>query len=104
MKFQGHISLLDSQINVLLNTKPKTSSITKVPSQQLIFLHLQTALQKLHCLLTPNSDIACNLFVTSDTKGPHSVPCCQLTKKYVRIKQQNSIKRNMRLTDTGNHQ
>jgi hypothetical protein len=85
MKFQGHISLLDSQINVLLDTKAKTSSITEVPPQQLIFLHLQTTLQKLHCLLTPNSDIACNLFITPDTKGSHSVPCCQLAKNVVRI-------------------
>lgn len=70
------IDLLDSKINVLLNTKTKAASVTEVPPKQLIFLHLQATLEKLHCFLTSDSDIACNLFITSDPEGTDSVPRC----------------------------
>ena len=59
---------------MLLNTKAKTASVTEIPTQKLIFLHLQSTLQKLHCLVTSNSHIACNLLITSAPKRPNSVP------------------------------
>lgn len=40
MNFFG---LLDSQINVFLDTKAKTSGITEVSPQQLVFLDFQPA-------------------------------------------------------------
>lgn len=70
-------SLLDSKINVLLNTKTKATSVTKVSPQELVLLNFQPTLQELHCFLTSDSDIACNLFITPDSKRSHSVSCCQ---------------------------
>ncbi|GER40383.1 phenylalanine--tRNA ligase beta subunit [Striga asiatica] len=64
-------------INVFLDSETKTASITEIPSQQLIFLDLQATLQELHCLVTSDSDIASNFFITSDPKGTYSVPCCK---------------------------
>jgi hypothetical protein len=66
--------LLDAKINVLLDTKTKAPCLTEVPPQQFILLDLQSTLQKLHCLLTPYSNIAGNLLITPDTKGTDSVP------------------------------
>ncbi|KAG4938984.1 hypothetical protein JHK82_044729 [Glycine max] len=43
--------------------------MTEVPSEKFIFLHLQTTLQKLHRLVTSDSDIACNLLISSNPKG-----------------------------------
>uniref|UniRef100_A0A2P2KAN8 Uncharacterized protein n=1 Tax=Rhizophora mucronata TaxID=61149 RepID=A0A2P2KAN8_RHIMU len=37
--------ILDTQVNMLLNTKTKAASITEVPPQQFVFLHLQSTLQ-----------------------------------------------------------
>ncbi|KAJ0927550.1 hypothetical protein HanRHA438_Chr04g0184131 [Helianthus annuus] len=71
-----YTNLLDTEINVLLNTKTKAASVTEVASQKLVFLNLQATFQELHCLVTPNSDIARNLFVTPNAKRSHSVPCC----------------------------
>ena len=70
-------SLLDSKIDMLLYTKTKTASIAEVSPQQLVLLHLQSTLQELHRLVTPDRDITSNLFVTPDPKGPHSVSCCR---------------------------
>lgn len=67
------LNLLDSKINVLLNTKAKASSVTEVPSQQLVLLNLQPTFQKLHRLLTSNGDIASNLLITPDSKRSYSV-------------------------------
>ena len=76
-KIKDFFNLLDSQINMLLNTKAEATSITEIPSEKFIFLNLQTTLQKLHCLVTSDSDIACNLLISSNPKGTNSVPCCQ---------------------------
>lgn len=75
--YNGFFSLLDSQVNVFLNTKAKTTGITEISPQKFIFLDLQTALQKLHCLVASNSDVACNLFIPSNTEGTDGVPSCQ---------------------------
>ena len=81
IKTQEFFNLLDSQIDMLLNAKAKATSITEVPSEKFIFLHLQTTLQKLHCLVTSDSDIACNLLISSNPKGTNRVPCCQNQEK-----------------------
>ena len=60
---------------MLLDTKPKTTGVTEVLSQQFILLDFQPTLKKLHCLVTPHSYVAGNLFITSDTERPHSIPC-----------------------------
>jgi len=70
--------LLDSQINVLLNAEAKAASVAEVPPQKLVLLHLQTTFQKLHRLVTPHRHIARDLLVSSNPKGTHSVPCCNI--------------------------
>lgn len=75
-KNKEKLNILDSKINMLLDAKTKTSSITKIPPQQFIFLHFQSTLQKLHGLLPSNSHIASNLLITSNPKGSNSVSCC----------------------------
>lgn len=68
--------LLDSQINVLLNAEAEAASVAEVFPQELVLLDLQTTFQKLHRLVTPHGHIACDLLVSSNPKGTHSVPCC----------------------------
>ena len=75
----GKVILLHAKINVLLNTKPKAPSVTEVPPQELVLLHLQATLQQLHRLLTPDSHVARNLLITPDTERPDSVPRCNST-------------------------
>jgi hypothetical protein len=65
------IILLDAKINVLLDTKSKATSVTEVPPQQLVLLHLQATLQQLHCLLTPHRHIACDLTVYLAAMSQH---------------------------------
>lgn len=70
---------------MFLNTETKASGVAEVPAQQLVFLDLQSTLQKLHCLIAADSHVAGNLLVTPDPEGPHSVPSCtesQLPNKY----------------------
>ena len=71
-----NIHSLDAKIDVFLNTKPEAAGVAEVPAQELIFLHLQPTLKKLHCFFAPNRHIACNLLITPNAKGPNSVPCC----------------------------
>lgn len=66
--------LLDSKINMLLNTKAKAPRIAEIPSQQLILFHLQPTFQELHCLVTSYRDITSYLFITSDPKRSDSIP------------------------------
>ncbi|KAL2529055.1 hypothetical protein Fot_21656 [Forsythia ovata] len=47
------------------------------PERQFIFVNHQPTFKELHCLVTPDCNIAHNLFITPDSKGPHSVSCCQ---------------------------
>ena len=80
---------------MLMNTKAKATSITKVPFEKFIFLHLQTTLQKLHRLVTSDSDIACNLLISSNPKGTNSVAFCQNQeeeKHYLPIKSEKQQK------------
>ncbi len=69
-------NLLDSQVNVFLDAKSKASSFTEIPAKELILLYLQSALQELCGFLSTYSNIARNLFIASNPKRTHSVPCC----------------------------
>jgi len=66
--------VLDSKINVLLDTESEAASVTEVPPQELVLLHFQATLKKLHCLVSSHGDIARNLFITPDSERSHSVP------------------------------
>lgn len=61
---------------MLLDTKSEAARFTEVAAQQLVLLHLQATLQKLHSLLTTDGDVACDLLVTPDAEGTNSVPSC----------------------------
>ncbi|KAI6697258.1 hypothetical protein NL676_017377 [Syzygium grande] len=45
--------------------KTEATGVTRVPWQELAFLHLQATLQKLHCFFTPDRDITCDLLIAS---------------------------------------
>ncbi len=75
--------LLDSEINVLLNTKPETSRFTEVAAQQLVLLNLQATFQELHGFLATDSYVAGNLLITPDSERTNSVPCCKISEKKI---------------------
>jgi len=83
---------------MFLNTEAKTPGITEISPQQLIFLDLQAALQKLHCLVASNSDVACNLFIPSNTKGTDGVPSCNKYKSKRRTNQNTTTTQNIQNT------
>lgn len=58
---QGHKEMM-YYTKMFLNTKSKAASVTKVAFKQVI--DIPATHQKLHCLVSPNSDIACHLFIT----------------------------------------
>lgn len=74
------ICLLNSKIDVLLDTKTKTASLTEVSSQQLVFLDFQSTLKELHSFLSSHSDIASYFLITPDSEGSHSIPSCRREK------------------------
>ena len=58
--------VLDSEINVLVDTESEVSRIGEVLLHELVLLHLQTALQNLQSLLTTDGDVHGDLLVTAD--------------------------------------
>ena len=58
--------VLDSEINVLVDTETEISRVREVLLHQLVLLDLQTALQNLKSLLTTNGDVHRDLLVTAD--------------------------------------
>ena len=58
--------VLDSEINVLIDTESEITRIREVLLHQLVLLDLQTALQNLKSLLTTNGDVHRDLLVTTD--------------------------------------
>ena len=58
--------VLDSEINVLVDTESEVSRIGEVLLHELVLLHLQTALQNLQSLLTTDGDVHRDLLVTAD--------------------------------------
>lgn len=65
--------VLDTQINVLLNTKTKVSSVTEVVLPQLVFSDFQAPFKDLLCLGSSHCAMDSDLFVTTDTERSHSV-------------------------------
>ena len=65
--------VLDSQIDMFANTKPKVACLRKVPLLQLIFLHLETALKNFFGFRTSDCDMDSNLLVTTNTESPDCV-------------------------------
>ena len=61
--------VLDTQIDVLLNTKTEVSGVGEVSLHQLVLLHLQTTLQNLQSLLTTNGGMHGDFLVTTDGEG-----------------------------------
>lgn len=99
-QFKTLNNLLDSKINVFLNTEAKASSVAKVPPKEFILLHLQPTFQKLHSLVTPDGNIACNLFITPDSKGSNGIPCCGMKNRQLKKMIQNRTRHNNMLSNT----
>ena len=61
--------VLDTQVDVLGNTETKVASLREVAAVQLVLLDLETTLNDLLRLGATDSNVACNLFVTTDTEA-----------------------------------
>ena len=61
--------VLDTEINVLLNTEAEVAGVGEVLLHELVLLHLQTALQNLQSLLATNGRMDGDLLVTTDGEG-----------------------------------
>lgn len=65
--------VLDSKIDVLLDTETKVSRVGEVTLQQLVFLNLQGLLEDLSSLGATDGGVDGDLLVTADTEGTNSV-------------------------------
>jgi hypothetical protein len=65
--------ILDTEINVLADTKAEVASLREVTLAELIFLDLQSTLQDFLSLWSSNGDMDSDLLVTTDTEGSDSV-------------------------------
>ncbi|KAH3687735.1 hypothetical protein WICPIJ_001286, partial [Wickerhamomyces pijperi] len=65
--------VLDTQVNVFVNTETEVTSGREVSGLQLVFLDLQTSFQDFFSLWTSDGDVDSNLFVSSDTESSDSV-------------------------------
>merc|ERR550517_1238453 len=65
--------VLDAQVDVLLDTKPKVAVLREVLSPQLVLLHLQSPLENLLGLGTPDGAVDGDLLVPPDTETTDSV-------------------------------
>ena len=61
--------VLDTQIDVLLNTKAKIARVREISLHQLVLLHLQSTLQNLQSLLTTDGSMHRDLLVTTNREG-----------------------------------
>ena len=61
--------VLDTQIDVLLNTKTEVARVREVLLHQLVLLHLQTTLQNLKSLLATDGRVDRDLLVTTNREG-----------------------------------
>lgn len=61
--------VLDTQVNVLIDTKAKVASVGKVASSQLVLLDLESTLEDLFSLGPSDGNMAGNLFVSSNTES-----------------------------------
>jgi len=65
--------VLDSEIDVLLDTKAKVTTLREVSILEFVLLDLQTLLEDLLGLLTSDGNMASDLIVTADTEGSDSI-------------------------------
>lgn len=59
---------------MLLNTESEATGVTEISSQELVLLHLQAALEKLHRLLASDGHVAGDLLVAPDPERTNRVP------------------------------
>ena len=64
--------ILDTKINVLLNTKTEVTRVGEVVLNKLVLLDLQTTLKNLKSLLTTNGGMDRDLFITTNREGTNS--------------------------------
>jgi hypothetical protein len=65
--------ILDTKIDVLLDTETEVTGSREVASQKLVLLDLEATLKDLLSLGTTDSDVNRDLFVTTDTEGTDGV-------------------------------
>lgn len=65
--------VLDTQIDVLVNTETKVTSFREVALLEFVFLDLKTTFEDFLSLWTSNGNVASDLFVTTDTECTDSV-------------------------------
>ncbi len=65
--------ILDTQINVLLNTETEVSSVWEVYFSQFSVLDLKSSFENLIGLVSSDGDVSSNLFVSLDTETSDSV-------------------------------
>ena len=65
--------VLDTQINMFLDSEPEVSGVREVALSQLVFFHFQSSLQQFLGLLASHGAVDSDLFVSSDTKRTNSV-------------------------------
>lgn len=64
--------VLDTKINVLLNTETEVTRVGEVILNELVLLDLQTTLKNLKSLLTTNGSMDGNLLITTNGEGTNS--------------------------------
>ena len=70
----GEWVILDTQIDVLLNTKSKASCIREVSLSQFSILDLKTSFKDFISLFSADGDVCGNLFVSLDSKASDGIP------------------------------
>jgi hypothetical protein len=65
--------VLDTKIDVFLDTETEVTSLREVASQEFVFLDLETTLKNLLSLGTTDGNVDRDLFVTTDTEGTDGV-------------------------------
>lgn len=65
--------VLDTQIDVFVDTESEVSALREVPLPQFVFLDLESTLQDFLGLGSTDGDVDGNLFVTTDTEGSDGV-------------------------------
>ena len=65
--------VLDTQVNVFVNTETEVTSGREVLGSQLVFLDLQTSFQDFFSLWASDGNVDSDLFVSSDTEGSDGV-------------------------------
>jgi len=61
--------VLDTEINVFLNTETKVTRVREVVLDEFVFLDLQATFKNLESLLTTNSGMDGDFFVTTNGEG-----------------------------------